>query len=610
MNSTIFRKLIWTAVFAISIAKPFNLSAQDDDSFTLFIEAEDGAEYNPIIVKSDTSASQEIYLASWQNVDYWQPPQNGRVDYTFTVDKTTSVKFMARVITIDHSSNSFWIKIDNNSWGAWDNISTSDKWQWRAYDQTLTFGPGEHTISLAIREKGTKIDKVLITDDHSLVPEGKGEPKPTLPGTVSYKSGIVGLNGNLQLINNTICNEQGVPVQLRGISTHGFQWFPIYKDHTIPNAVKFFNIDIIRIAMYVEDYKFINNEMDFWNGYMADKDSTLKKKEDYIQDAIDAGVYVIIDWHIHNVPSNFTSDAIEFFSKMSKKYGGYPNVLFEICNEPEGGVSWSSIKSYAEQVIPVIRNNDPDDHENIIIVGTPNWCQYVDEAANDPILNYDNLVYALHFYAASHKESYRQRALDALNGTNNMGNNYNRNKIPLIATEWGTSDYSTTVTDFNEAQKWLDLLDSQNISWINWSLSNKDEASSILKPTSGLSGPWTYEDLTVSGAWIKEKLPQDPIVTSVSNDLKNNSIKVKNYPNPFSGSTNIVVEGYTGANVELTIFTSSGKMVAKDSKKLLTSPTNFIWDGEDTTGEKLPAGIYYGQVKTENNTEYFTLVIH
>src|SRR5690606_8900691 len=107
----------------------------------------------------------------------------------------------------------------------------------------------------------------------------------------------------------------------------------------------------------------------------------------------------------------------------SNKYKNKRHVIYEICNEPNGGVGWGTIKSYAEQVIPVIRANDPD---GIILVGTPDWSSKVWDAANDPLKgsNAHNVMYAFHFYAGSHFDySYLRSALG---------------KIPIFATEWGT----------------------------------------------------------------------------------------------------------------------------------------------------------------------------
>jgi endoglucanase len=334
-------------------------------------------------------------------------------------------------------------------------------------------------------------DKLLITNDFAYTPGGLGESEP-ISGEINpfHTSEVVDRHGNLQVIGTRLCDESGSQIQLKGVNTHGPQWYPVVINQTIPNLAETWGITIIRLAMYVEDFK----NGDFWNGYLAHKDEIKKKVCNMADNAIDAGIYVIIDWHIHNNPSNFTQDAKDFFAEMSQRYGGYPNVLFEICNEPEY-TDWSVIKTYAQEVIPEIRNNDPDSYENIIIVGTPNWSQYVNEAADNPLSGYNNIMYTLHFYAASHKQEYRDKVQYALN-----------KNIPIIATEWSACDYDVSVNDFNEGQTWVNFLNSNNITWINWSFCNRDDASAILKPGVSLAGPWADSDLTAAGAWVKQRI--------------------------------------------------------------------------------------------------------
>jgi len=468
----------------------------------IWIEAEAGGEYNPMIVKSDQAASGQIYLASWDSgrTSLGSAPSDGNIVYSFDVVYAGTYRLWARVITPDSNSNSYWVKMDSAPWVPWEDINPTPSWGWDHMSADFDLGTGSHELRIAYREASTKLDKLLLTRDLAYTPSGMGNAIPLPGGSVAAHSDVVERYGQLQVIGTQLCDQNGNPVQLKGLSTHGIQWFPIYQHYTIPNLVNDWGIDIIRIAMYVEDWY---NGDDFWNGYMAHPQEMKQWVMDFVNDAIDAGIYVIIDWHIHNNPANFTQAAKDFFNEMSSLYGQYPNVLYEICNEIIGGVNWSTVKTYAEQVIPEIRNNDPD---NIIIIGTPNWSQYVDEAAADPITGYNNLMYALHFYAGSHHDDIKNRAQDALFGTNTTGHNPNGNRIPLIATEWGTSDYDATYNDFSWSQIWMDFLDANHISWCNWSFSNKDEASSIIKPYVDLTGPWDESDYTESGLWVKSKM--------------------------------------------------------------------------------------------------------
>jgi endoglucanase len=242
--------------------------------------------------------------------------------------------------------------------------------------------------------------------------------------------------------------------------------------------------------MYTQEY----------GGYCAGGD------QGQLKALIDAGVqyatandmYVIIDWHIlsDGDPNQHKDEAIAFFNEMTAKYANHTNVLYEICNEPNGGTSWSSIKSYANEVIPVIRANDPD---AIILVGTPNWSQYVNEAAADPLTGYDNIMYTLHFYAATHKEDLRKTMTTAVEAG-----------LPVFVSEYGICDASGNgAIDEEQANLWVDTLNDYGISYVAWNISNKAETSAIFKSSCTKTSGITREDLSDSGNWLYEMLTKE-----------------------------------------------------------------------------------------------------
>lgn len=206
--------------------------------------------------------------------------------------------------------------------------------------------------------------------------------------------------------------------------------------------------------------------------------------------AIANDMYVIIDWHSHHA-EDFQEEAISFFREMAQIYGENPHVIYEIYNEPITR-SWSdTIKPYSEAVIAEIRAIDPD---NLIIVGTPFFSQEVDVASQDPIVDFDNIAYTLHFYAGSHGESLRQRARTAID-----------NGLALMVTEWGTVN-ATADGPIDEAstEQWLAFLDENDISHLNWSLNDSLESSSVVVPNASVNGGWSDSELTPSGQFVKE----------------------------------------------------------------------------------------------------------
>ena len=228
------------------------------------------------------------------------------------------------------------------------------------------------------------------------------------------------------------------------------------------------------------------------SGGYVDNPSVKYKVQEVIDAAIKLGIYVIIDWHIlsDNDPNIHKSQAIEFFREMASLYGEYPNIIYEIANEPNGAVYWNShIKPYAESVIPEIRAIDPD---GIIVVGTGSWSQDIQDAADNP-LKYDNIMYALHFYAGTHGSQLRDRIT------------YAQDKgAAIFVTEWGASDASGNGGPYlQQAQEWLDFLDSKNVSWVNWSLCDKRESSAALRTGANPRGGWPSSQLTDSGSFVR-----------------------------------------------------------------------------------------------------------
>lgn len=292
------------------------------------------------------------------------------------------------------------------------------------------------------------------------------------------KNNLVSYNGNLKISGTSLVNQYDEKIQLKGISSHGLQW---YGEFINENNIKVFrdewHSNVFRIAMYTAE-----------NGYIQNKNlkETLVQKVDML---ISMDMYVIIDWHIlsDGNPLTYVNESKEFFDYVSKKYADVPNVIYEICNEPNGHIWDNFIKPYADQVIPVIRNNSKN---SIIIVGTNTWCQDILEPINNPI-NDENVMYAVHFYAGTHKEWLRDRVKQALNSG-----------LPIFVSEWGTSSADGNGGVFtDEAQKWVDFMDSNNISWCNWSLSDKNETSALLKPGAGEKG---INSLSPSGEFVKK----------------------------------------------------------------------------------------------------------
>lgn len=300
---------------------------------------------------------------------------------------------------------------------------------------------------------------------------------PELP--VSAKAGGVSENGALQVIGTQLCNSAGEPIQLRGMSSHGLQWFEKYTSRGSIACTASYGANLFRAAMYTAE-----------NGYISDPDKIKSVLINTVNNAISEDMYVIIDWHIlsDSNPMTYISEAQAFFNEISALYADSPNVIYEICNEPNGGASWENdIKPYAETIIPVIRANDAD---SVILVGSGTWSQDFDKCADNP-LTFENIMYTCHFYAGTHGQWLRDRIDYALS-----------KNAPIFVSEWGTSAADGNGGVFiNESQEWIQFLNSRGISWANWSLCDKNETSAALLPGTSPDG-WDDSSLSPSGQFV------------------------------------------------------------------------------------------------------------
>lgn len=345
--------------------------------------------------------------------------------------------------------------------------------------------------------EATSAPTATASPEATTTPKATATPKPTAKPTVTPKptniptaKGENGYYGRLHVEGTYLADKDDKLVQLRGVSTHGLGWFPQYVNEA---AIRQFNeewgCNVFRLAMYTAEGA----------GYCTNGDDQKKKLKELVhkgvEAAIDEDMYVIIDWHVlqDQDPNKYKDEAKKFFEEMAKTYKDDPHVIYEICNEPNGGTSWSMIKKYALEVIPVIRKYAPN---AIIIVGTPTWSQDVDIAANDPITEYDNVMYALHFYASTHTDSLRNKCKTAV-----------KKGLPIFVTEYGICEASGNgAINEKQANLWIEMLDGYGISHVMWNLANKNESSSMIAAGNPKVNGFTEKDLSTSGKWFVNML--------------------------------------------------------------------------------------------------------
>ena len=338
-------------------------------------------------------------------------------------------------------------------------------------------------------EAATEAESAAVSGDDTAQPGGNdsGNGSGNNSDTGS-NAGIVTTvpTGRLQVSGTKLTDESGNVIQLRGVSTHGISWFPDYVNYDAFATLRDdWGANVVRIAMYPEEY----------NGYLSggDKDSLKQIIDNGVNYATELGMYVIIDWHVLNyAPSRHTQEACDFFAEMASKYSDHDNVIYEICNEPVGADWNSDIKPYAETVIGTIRQYD--DHA-LILVGTNTWSQDVDSVVGNT-LDDGNVMYVAHFYAGTHKENIRNKISTALNAG-----------VPVFISECSICDASGNGgIDYESANEWLDFMNSNQLSFIAWSLCNKAETSALISSGCSAKSGWSDGDLSETGRWFKSAI--------------------------------------------------------------------------------------------------------
>ncbi|MBW8683938.1 cellulase family glycosylhydrolase [Chitinophaga rhizophila] len=308
-------------------------------------------------------------------------------------------------------------------------------------------------------------------------------------------------NGQLRVIGTKLCNQYGNPIQLRGMSTHGIQWYGWGSCLTAASldALAYdWGADILRISLYVQE-----------GGYASDPTGFTNQVNRLIEEATARGMYALVDWHqlTPGDPNENLSRAKTFFTAIANTHKNKNNIIYDICNEPNSGATWARIKLYADQMIPHIRAIDND---AVILVGTHGWSTMglsgdgsLQDIFNNP-LQHANVMYTFHFYAMDHRTPY----LNQLNTASD--------RLPVFVTEFGTQEASGDgPNDFTMAQQFIDLMARKKISWTNWNYSDDFRSGAVWITGTCSNGPWTTARLKPAGAWIRERIlnPADDFPT-------------------------------------------------------------------------------------------------
>jgi endoglucanase len=209
----------------------------------------------------------------------------------------------------------------------------------------------------------------------------------------------------LHVDGRLLADPTGTPVIVRGISLIDIGMQHVWRGG-VPQALDLatregWNTQVVRLPVYPGG--------DPWPFPLHDRVARETYLTDILRPAVDyatrKGLYVIVDWHeISSVTSSKDEDARTFWAYMAGQFADYPNVIYELFNEPidtvpgcvtgETDACWPPFKAQAEGWIDIVRTTAP---ESLILIGGPSWSQVIGPAADDPIAD-PNVAYVGHIY--------------------------------------------------------------------------------------------------------------------------------------------------------------------------------------------------------------------
>ena len=141
---------------------------------------------------------------------------------------------------------------------------------------------------------------------------------------------------------------------------------------------------------------------------------------------------------------------------MAPRFANDSHVLFELYNEPINDGNWLEVRDDMQAWYDIVRAAAP---QNLVLVGTPNWCQIVGPTGTQP-LDGTNVVYVAHMYP----QHWVQPSLQTQIATAAAFH-------PVFVTEWGFQENSNeildgTITSYGAPFK--QFLEAQKLSWTAW----------------------------------------------------------------------------------------------------------------------------------------------
>lgn len=103
--------------------------------------------------------------------------------YSFDWDETSSASLWLKTLSPATTSDSFWIKLNEEAWQAWE-VGVNTKWTWAALAE-FSLTAGTHTVSVAYREDGVQLDQLYVGSGTPIAMGGASDNTNNAPSFIA-----------------------------------------------------------------------------------------------------------------------------------------------------------------------------------------------------------------------------------------------------------------------------------------------------------------------------------------------------------------------------------------------------------------------------------------
>ncbi len=340
----------------------------------------------------------------------------------------------------------------------------------------------------------------------------------------------------------------------------------------------------------------------------------LSRIQSFVSYAASKKAYVLLDPHNYaryydkvigseELPVNIFGD---FWMKVAQQFKDNPNVIFGLMNEPHDMDTEVWLEG-ANAAIAAIRSTGA---ENLILVpgngwtGAHSWSSSWYGTPNSQVMlnivdSLNNYAYEVHQYLDSNSSGTSATCVSTAVGTDRLKSFTSwlrtHNKQGFLG-EFGVAANETCMTGIDNMLTYI--YENADV-WLGWAW--------------WAAGPWWGDYMFSVEPVNGQDKPQMAILEKHAANLTtgaktfptpgNGFSLYQNFPNPFSETTEIGFQLPEPSFVELNVHNLYGQKVAcLANEQFMAGHHNITWNARNDSGNRMPGGIYFYSIKTNNNT--------